>query len=469
MESFLVTDPFDKTKILALVSNPAHYPWIDIGEVGKIVEELHGARFRDCFEVSQVGGVRASKLSKAIRETRPQIVHFCGHATESGELVLHGFGEESERVSAEWFARTLQSSGQSVRCVILNACNSENQARTLAQHVDLAVGVDGVICNRSAVAFAKEFYGALAGGASVQAAFDSGVLQVERVGSGNVVLVSRPGICAAAQFFHSRADADIVPAPSVSAVREAGKERAAIVLAKCGVGLVRIPAGEFWMGTRAEDPLRANDEGPRKKLKLDEFYLARTPVTNAQYSVFMQQQTNVVEPMYWSDKKYNQPAQPVVGISWDDAAAYCDWAGLVLPTEAQWEYACRARTETQYWCGDSDGDLARVGWFVRNAACQLHAVGEKDPSPWGLQDMHGGVWEWCLDEWAAYTCEPRAGDGLRLPPGEHSTRAQRGGSWQDLAVLARSAARRCAGSRNRSDRAGFRPALVQSGGSRGRG
>lgn len=404
-----MTDAFDKTKILLLVSMPLNYPRIDIREVKKIGDELRGGRLRDSFEVQHVLGVEPSELSSRIRDERPQIVHFFGHGNEDGELVLHGSETGSACVDADWFARGLLMSQHQVRCVILNACHSVAQAQALVQRVDLAVGVDGVICNRSAVAFTSGFYGALADGESVQMAFESGRHQVECVGSGNLVLVSRTGIRAADYFFHSRDSAAV------------GETRA-IVLAKCGVELVRIPASE------------------------NEFYLARTPVTNAQYEVFMQQQTKVVKPMYWSDRRYNQPEQPVVGISWGDAAAYCEWAGMVLPTEAQWEYACRAGTQTRYWSGDSDSDLARVGWYVRNAACRLHAVGEKDPNPWGLHDMHGGVWEWCLDRWA----------------GEHSTRAQRGGSWHDPAGLARSAARQYAGSINRSDHVGFRPALVQS-------
>ncbi|AUB80295.1 hypothetical protein THSYN_04550 [Candidatus Thiodictyon syntrophicum] len=101
------------------------------------------------------------------------------------------------------------------------------------------------------------------------------------------------------------------------------------------------------------------------------------------------------------------PDLPVVGVSWDDAAAYCAWLsertgeGYRLPTEAQWEYACRAGTDTRWSCGDNERALDAYAWYSANAGGKLHAVAQKRPNPWGLYDMHGNCWEWCADWYAA--------------------------------------------------------------------
>jgi formylglycine-generating enzyme required for sulfatase activity len=126
------------------------------------------------------------------------------------------------------------------------------------------------------------------------------------------------------------------------------------------------------------------------------FRLASTPVTNAQYARFVEA-TGHRPPKYADDPQYNRPDQPVVGVSWDDAQAYCRWAGLRLPTSAEWEHACRAGTTTAYWSGDTTEDCLRVAWTAENSGGRLHDVGELEPNPWGLYDMHGNVWEWCED------------------------------------------------------------------------
>jgi formylglycine-generating enzyme required for sulfatase activity len=149
----------------------------------------------------------------------------------------------------------------------------------------------------------------------------------------------------------------------------------------------------------------------------------------------------VGEPEAWGDRDFNQPNQPVVGVSWEEALAYCKWAGLTLPTEAQWEYACRAGTTTRYSSGDSEEDLGRVGWYDDNSKDRLHGVGEKGPNGFGLYDMHGNVWEWCMDVFGSYEQRPRAGDGLRHEPVGGAYRVLRGGSFANSAWSARSAYR----------------------------
>ena len=150
------------------------------------------------------------------------------------------------------------------------------------------------------------------------------------------------------------------------------------------------------------------------------------------------------------------PNEPVENVSWDDAVAFCAKlsalpaelaAGRVyrLPTEAEWEYACRAGTTTEYSFGDDAKDLGKYAWFDDNSGQTTHAVGEKRPNAWGLYDMHGNVWEWCSDE-------------------EGSRRVYRGGGWYRGAALCRTASRSRSGPSFRSNFIGFRLALSSQSG-----
>jgi sulfatase modifying factor 1 len=251
----------------------------------------------------------------------------------------------------------------------------------------------------------------------------------------------------------------------------------AVFAKRGGVELVLVPAGKLWMGSREHEAERydylpdhlaalgGNPEAPRHEVELADFHLARTPVTNAQYREFLEHHERpgwVREPEHWAKHGFDQDQQPVVGVSWRDARAYCEWAGLVLPTEAQWEHACRAGTETRFHPGDREEDLARVGWYSRNSGVRLHAVGELEPNAWGLFDMHGNVWEWCLDAREPYATRARHGDGLRGTPVGSAHRACRGGSWHNDARCARSAFRGASHPAWRSERVGFRPARLRA-------
>ena len=145
-----------------------------------------------------------------------------------------------------------------------------------------------------------------------------------------------------------------------------------------------------------------------------------------------------------------------MGVSWEDARAYARWAGLRLPTEAEWEYACRAGTTTRFYTGDEGKDLDRAGWYDGNSGGRLHPVGEKAADAFGLYDMHGKVWEWVADDWYdAYTGAPTNGSAwVNSPRGTH--REIRGGVWGGVAGDCRSAARNDRGPGVRSLILGFR-------------
>lgn len=227
------------------------------------------------------------------------------------------------------------------------------------------------------------------------------------------------------------------------------------VAEKSGHDLVLVPAGAYMMGSPENRGGRYQRESPQHQVNIPAFYIGRCPVTNDQYNVFLKKNPDAPEPKYWADRKYNQPNQPVVGVSWNEAKQYAQWAGLRLPTEAEWEYACRAGTQTHYCSGDKESDLERVGWYEKNSGDELHPIGAKEPNIFGLYDMHGNVWEWVEDAWhSSYEKAPINGSAWVDDP-RGGYRVLRGGGWFTPAHFCQSAFRYYLepGSRNR---VGFR-------------
>ena len=206
-----------------------------------------------------------------------------------------------------------------------------------------------------------------------------------------------------------------------------------------GMKLRLIPAGEFMMGSPGTESGRGANETQHRVSITKPFYLGVTEVTQEQYQKVMG--TN---PSY-----FKGPQNPVETVSWADAVEFCGklsalpaekTAGHVyrLPTEAEWEYACRSGTTTAYGFGDDASRLGDYGWFRSNSDSKTHPVGEKKPNAWGLYDMHGSVWEWCQDRYGEYP-SGSATDPTGATSG--SDRVLRGGSWNYYARYCRSAYR----------------------------
>lgn len=184
---------------------------------------------------------------------------------------------------------------------------------------------------------------------------------------------------------------------------------------------VLIPAGDFWMGDSQ------GKDSPLHKVYLDAYWIDTQEVTNAQYREFVEA-TGHAAPRYWHDPKYNGDALPVVGITYEEAQAYCAWKGKKLPTEAQWERAGRGAQSRLYPWGDRF-DVTHTNTRESNNRRPV-AVGSypSGVSPDGLFDMSGNVWEWCRDWFDKdyYRASP-----LRNPtgPADGKKRVIRGGGW----------------------------------------
>ena len=236
-----------------------------------------------------------------------------------------------------------------------------------------------------------------------------------------------------------------------------------------GMKLVLIPKGTFQMGSPIEEAGADDDEEQHQVTISKDYYLGVTEVTQGQYEKVMG--TN---PSYFQKRvirKSDSSMYPVEQVSWEDAVEFCKRlsdlpeekaAGRVyrLPTEAEWEYACRAGSKTAYSFGEGSKSLGDYAWFDGNSNNQTHPVGEKKANAWGLYDMHGNVWEWCSDWYGDY---PKGAVSDPVGPREGSVRVFRGGGWYNGAADCRSAVRFWNGPSSRNDYGGFRVALSPSG------
>jgi len=261
---------------------------------------------------------------------------------------------------------------------------------------------------------------------------------------------------------------------------------------ECRMVFRPIPPGEFWMGSRGYN----ESEEPRHRVRipaprgpdgtalegLPAFWLGETPVTQAQFRRWTKTEackrwrkdfggSHNLEGPHENHFEGN-PRHPAERVSWWEARAFCEWlnkeeakalslrsrkgqeaswrAWAGLPSEAWWEYACRAGTGTEYANGDGEGALREIGWFEENSGERTHPCGELQANAFGLYEMHGNVWEWCLDalDWEAYRkvvdgriADDRAARERVSLEDNWMFRVMRGGSWYGNAGRCRSAYR----------------------------
>ncbi len=229
--------------------------------------------------------------------------------------------------------------------------------------------------------------------------------------------------------------------------------------------VVPLPGGVFEMGSPKAEKGRDSDEGPLHEVRVSPFACMRYPVTRRLYQAVVGKDPG--SPEGEADDR------PVNNVSWEDAVRFCNlWsereglapcyeireAGIIdrrgaggyrLPTEAEWEYACRAGTRTRWSFGDEQSELDRFAWYGGNSGLQPQPVGRKEPNPWGLHDLHGNVWEWVEDRYGPYSAGPQIDP---TGPTTGNFRAFRGGSYLNVPRALHSA-----------HRVGFEPARRDGG------
>ncbi|MCX7422871.1 MAG: SUMF1/EgtB/PvdO family nonheme iron enzyme [Planctomycetia bacterium] len=257
-----------------------------------------------------------------------------------------------------------------------------------------------------------------------------------------------------------------------------------------GMKFMLIPPGEFTMGNTQEGIAAGlKNVAPNDKVILTQpIYLGVNEVTQAEYEKVMG-----VNPSHFAPRGMGKEAvagletaeHPVESVSWNDAAEFCaklskqekmkpfylrtgetiaplDGTGYRLPSEAEWEFACRAGTATKYWIGDKEEDLVQAGWFRGNSGGRTHAAGELKTNPFGLADIHGNVWEWVQDGWDATfdgQFQDKPAINPKVPFHACSQRVLRGGHWQDSAPNCRSSNRLASVPTGLNLNLGFRVAL----------
>ncbi len=202
--------------------------------------------------------------------------------------------------------------------------------------------------------------------------------------------------------------------------------------------MVLIPAGEFLMGSPEADKNAEDNERPQHRVRITRpFYLGKYLVTQEQWEAVMGNNPSALKGA----------TNPVEQVSWEDCRGFVEKLNakvgggkFSLPTEAQWEYACRAGSTSRFCFGDDESGLGEYAWYVGHSDSKTHAVGEKKPNAWGLYDMYGNAWEWCADwyDGGYYAGSPT--DNPTGPP-EDVFRVARGGGWNDAAGCCRSAFR----------------------------
>jgi formylglycine-generating enzyme required for sulfatase activity len=287
-----------------------------------------------------------------------------------------------------------------------------------------------------------------------------------------IIIVATCFLCSAETFLAPVDISASISAGSATSAGESAKKYTETVTAvsgdKISFDMVLIPGGEFLMGSSDKEAGRKDNEGPQHKVRLEPYYLCTTETT---YELFwMYYEETVQRDRDEARKKekdldaitgptpiYGDPTmgmgggtKPAIGGTWLNATTFCRWLSKKtgkkyrLPTEAEWEYAARAGTETVYFFGNDPKQLADYAWFEDNSEQTTHEVARKKPNAWGLYDMLGNVLEWVHDYYdpAAYAASAKNSPALNpRGPKQGKIHVARGGSWESGAEELRCAAR----------------------------
>jgi formylglycine-generating enzyme required for sulfatase activity len=455
-------------KVLVLIANPSDVEPLDVeAEWGKVRTALSPLEGRGLVQVTRLPAATRAALQRHLRQADAHILHIVAHGdfnqqTQEGVLLLEDEQGRSRMVSGNQLGTLLHDHRASLRLVLLNACEGARTAlsdpfagvaqQLVQQGLPAVVAMQFEITDKAAITLAESFYEALADGYPVDAALGEARKSIYTSGNdiewGTPVLYLRAADGVLFQVENVRAEDGSPPSPS-----PATQPASSSTQSKIDFDWVTMPAGPFWMGSdKQDDPDAYNDEMPQFRLELPAFRIARTPVTVAQFARFVEvtgyqttaeQQGSAygwtgstweeIKGAYWRQPRgvgsgiQQKLDHPVTCVSWADVLEFCQWAGVRLPTEAEWEKAARGIDGRLYPWGNDKPDQKRCN-FNRN-------VGDTTPvtqyaryaSPYGLLDMAGNVWEWTSTKWTDNYNDYASKVDNRLDGDE--PRVVRGGSW----------------------------------------
>ncbi|MDF5713987.1 MAG: SUMF1/EgtB/PvdO family nonheme iron enzyme [Rhizonema sp. NSF051] len=476
-------------KILVLAANPIGTTMLRIDEeLREIKEGLRRAKRREQFLIESAEAVRYRDIHRAVMDFEPQIIHFSGHGSLEDGLVFEDATGQAKLVDVQALAGLFELFADNVKCVVLNACYSEIQARAIAQHIDYVIGMSQEIGDQAAIEFAVGFYDALGAGRTIEFAHKLGCSLIRIAGiseemtpklffkkqlNGDLSNSDRQDFGERATVENARSNNitiqkelqvfqfEVIRVNAQGREIERIKRDAQYFRENLGnnvtLEMVAIPGGKFLMGSPLTEAQRYDTESPQHEVTVPPFFMGKYPVTQAQWrtvAAFPQVNRKLEpEPSYFQGDNL-----PVEQISWYEAVEFCD--RLIkhtkqhyrLPSESEWEYACRAGTTTPFHFGETiTPELANYnGKFTYGSApkgkyrTQTTPIGNFNvANEFGLCDMHGNVWEWCADHWhCKYEGDPTQSSALIDNDNQtNESRILRGGSWDNHARVCRSACR----------------------------
>ncbi|MFZ0257352.1 MAG: SUMF1/EgtB/PvdO family nonheme iron enzyme [Gammaproteobacteria bacterium] len=484
-------------RILGMIAAPSDLPALDVErETQRMEMAIKVLREQGLIELTWLPGQSWRDLHRAMRSGPWHVFHFIGHggferSTDEGLIALADEDGQKHFLTATHLGRLL-ANHRPLRLVVLNACEgarggnvdifSSTAAILVRRGIPAVIAMQYEITDRAAIEFAHAFYEAVAEGLPVDRAVTEGRIALSvaiantlewgtpvlymRAPDGVLFQITEGAMVSAARAKQQREATPAPKGPVPSAGRLTSASLGAVFTDRLqdhseGPEMVMLPAGEFWMGSDKNLDAEALDtELPRHRVIIAKaFALGRYPITFNDYDRFAQA-TGRERP---NDIGWGRGNRPVINVSWEDATAYAKWLSQEtgkryrLSTEAEWEYAARAGTETRYWWGNEIGqNRANCNgcgseWDNRQTA----PVGSFGANPFELHDTAGNVWEWVQDCWHEnYAGAPS--DGSAWETGDCRYRLLRGGSWNDRPRGVRSAARSWGGPVYRSNYLGFR-------------
>lgn len=478
-----------KRRILILSANPIGTSQLLISqEIREIRSSLLSLKEGCLLSVESIEAIRYRDVFKAILEYEPDIVHFSGHGSKSSGIIVEDMAGQAKKLDPEALAKLFELFSSQIECVVLNACHSYVEAEAIAQHIRHVIGMRGQVEDRSAIEFSIGFYGALASGRTYAFAYELGRQAISL--SGNKPDSLRPYILGVSHIHHESKmisdaqelsrDVDLFRSkkwksesfrsePFQFTVVNLGSESETNRIQDINtihfldqidddplldLDLVLVPEGGFRMGSSELEEGRKENESPQHLVEVSSFYMSRSPITQAQwYKVATFPQVNI--PLTKVNPKFRGESLPMEGVSWYEALEFCARLSnhlgrkYRLPSEAQWEYACRAGTTTRFHFGDViSTSLANYNSSKLGVNSNRFFRGETTPvgffgisNPFGLSDMHGNISEWCMDPWHKNYVGAPCDGSVWDKDGEEYRRVVRGGAYNREVNDCRSATR----------------------------